>query len=71
MSPWGGYAGREDRINAARREGFEVLGEGEKATFVFHGQRYYQRFRETVFDLMDKYGVSLFKFDGIGSMTGT
>jgi hypothetical protein len=33
------------------------VGEGEKATFVFHGPKYYARFRKTVFDLMDKYGA--------------
>lgn len=72
LSPWGGYAGRGDRIAAARADGFEIKdsADGSDPVFVLSGPKYYARFRETVLEFIDRYNVSMFKFDGIGSQTG-
>eukprot|EP00750_Incisomonas_marina_P031047 INCI7698.7.p1 GENE.INCI7698.7~~INCI7698.7.p1 ORF type:complete len:788 (+),score=120.69 INCI7698.7:588-2951(+) len=69
LSPWGGYGGRDSRVAAAKEAGMETVGEGERETLVFSGKKYFARFRQIVLQLMQEYGVSLFKFDGIGSLS--
>jgi hypothetical protein len=64
MSPWGGYGKpRQERLAYGRAQGFETNEGG----FVLSGPKYYQRFRETCFEMMRHYGINQFKFDGTGN----
>ena len=64
LSPWGGYGKpKEQRLASARAQGFE-LNEGGLA---LSGPKYYRYFRDTCLDLIAKYGVNQFKFDGTGN----
>ncbi len=64
LSPWGGYdKPKEQRLAAARPQGFETNEGG----FALSGPKYYRYFRDTCLDLIDKYGINQFKFDGTGN----
>ncbi len=64
LSPWGGYDGpKEQRLASARAQGFET-NEGGLA---LSGPKYYRYFRDTCLDMISKYGVNQFKFDGTGN----
>ena len=64
LSPWGGYDGpKEQRLASARAQGFETNEGG----FALSGPKYYRYFRDTCLDLIAKYGVNQFKFDGTGN----
>ncbi len=64
LSPWGGYDGpKEKRLANARAQGFETNEGG----FALSGPKYYRYFRDTCLDLIEKYGVNQFKFDGTGN----
>ena len=64
LSPWGGYEKpKEQRLASARAQGFET-NEGGLA---LSGPKYYRYFRDTCFEMIDKYGVNQFKFDGTGN----
>lgn len=64
LSPWGGYDGpKEKRLASARERGFET-NEGGLA---LSGPKYYRYFRDTCLEMIDKYGVNQFKFDGTGN----
>jgi hypothetical protein len=64
LSPWGGYSKpKEQRLASARAQGFET-NEGGLA---LSGPKYYRYFRDTCFEMIDKYGVNQFKFDGTGN----
>jgi hypothetical protein len=64
MSPWGGYGKpRQERVSAARAAGYEVVDNG----FALSGPKYYRLFRDTCLDMMRRYGVNQFKFDGTGN----
>jgi len=64
LSPWGGYAQpKEQRLASARAQGFET-NEGGLA---LSGPNYYRYFRDTCLDMITKYGVNQFKFDGTGN----
>lgn len=64
MSPWGGYAGpKKDRVEYGKKQGFEIVNNG----FALSGPKYYERFREVCLDMIQKYGVNQFKFDGTGN----
>jgi len=64
LSPWGGYdKPKEQRLAAARPQGFETNEGG----FALSGRNYYRYFRDTCLDLIDKYGINQFKFDGTGN----
>jgi hypothetical protein len=68
MSPWGGYGKpREERITYGKTEGFETNKEG----FALSGPVYYKRFRDTCIDMIRRYGVNQFKFDGTGNSSST
>lgn len=61
LSPWGGYEGpRKQRLAYGKLHGFEEGSEG----FVLSGPRYFERFREVCMEMVRKYGVNQFKFDG-------
>jgi hypothetical protein len=64
LSPWGGYdKPKEQRLASARAQGFET-NEGGLA---LSGPNYYRYFRDTCLDMIAKYGVNQFKFDGTGN----
>ena len=64
LSPWGGYGKPHDeRIAAGKAQGYETIGNG----FALSGPAYYRRFRETCLEMIHKYGVNQFKFDGTGN----
>jgi len=64
LSPWGGYdKPKQQRLASARAQGFETNEGG----FALSGPKYYRYFRDACFDMIDKYGVNQFKFDGTGN----
>jgi hypothetical protein len=61
LSPWGGYDGpRKERLAYGKSHGYEESAVG----FVLSGPRYYARFRQVCMEMVRKYGVNQFKFDG-------
>ena len=61
LSPWGGYDGpRKQRLAYGKLHGYEENPEG----FVLSGPRYYERFHKVCMEMVRKYGVNQFKFDG-------
>jgi hypothetical protein len=63
LSPWGGYGKPHDeRIKYGREQGFEIRDNN----FSMAGPKYYERFRSLCVEVVRKYGVNQFKFDGIG-----
>lgn len=65
LSPWGGYAHeKQERIAEGRREGYEIQNGG----FALSGPKYYARFHEVCMEMVKKYGVNQFKFDGTGNV---
>jgi hypothetical protein len=64
LSPWGGYdKPKEQRLVSGRAQGFETNEGG----FALSGPKYYRYFRDTCLNLIEKYGVNQFKFDGTGN----
>ncbi len=64
LSPFGGYGkAKQDRLKYGRRQGFET----NKSGFSLAGPTYYARFRDVCVNMIRKYGLSYFKFDGIGT----
>ncbi|MGA8940781.1 MAG: enterotoxin [Acidobacteriaceae bacterium] len=64
LSPWGGYAKQHDeRIAYGRAHGYEIMNNG----FALSGPKYYQLFQQTCLEMIDKYHVNQFKFDGTGN----
>ncbi len=66
LSPWGGYAFKQERLAAGRREGMEI----KAGSFSLSGANYYRRFHGQCLKMATEYGVNGFKFDGIGSGNG-
>jgi len=65
MSPWGGYGKPHDeRIKFGKEQGFETNKEG----FELSGPKYYRRFEDVCLEMIQKYGVNQFKFDGTGNV---
>ncbi|HUC85966.1 MAG TPA: enterotoxin, partial [Candidatus Acidoferrales bacterium] len=63
LSPWGGYGQPHDaRIKYGRAQGFEI----RDGNFSMAGPKYYKRFRDLCVEVVQKYGINQFKFDGIG-----
>jgi hypothetical protein len=63
LSPWGGYGKpHEERIKFGKEQGFEI----RDGNFSLAGPKYYERFRGLCVDVVKKYGINQFKFDGIG-----
>jgi hypothetical protein len=66
LSPWGGYGrARQERLRYGREQGFETNQGG----FALSGPKYYARFREVCLEMMRRYGVNQFKFDGTGNVS--
>jgi hypothetical protein len=64
LSPWGGYSTpRKERLETGAKAGMEIDSEG----YALSGPKYYDRFRQVCLDLVGKYGINQFKFDGTGS----
>ena len=64
LSPWGGYdKPKQQRLASAHAQGFET-NEGGLA---LSGPNYYRYFRDTCIEMIAKYGVNQFKFDGTGN----
>ena len=74
LSPWGGYGKpREKRIKAGREQGFEIYEDQENpynTVFKMSGPKYYERFSSKCKEMITKYNVNQFKFDGIGGNSG-
>jgi hypothetical protein len=64
MSPWGGYSKpKQERIQFGRNAGFEIVDGG----YALSGPKYYDSFRNVCLEMIRKYGVNQFKFDGTGN----
>jgi hypothetical protein len=66
LSPFGGYgASKDQRIKFGREQGYELNAAG----FSLAGPKYYSAFKSSCLEMIRKYGVNYFKFDGIASGT--
>jgi hypothetical protein len=64
LSPWGGYGpAKQERVATAKRDGYEIVAGG----MALSGPKYYARFHDAVMEMVTKYGVNQFKFDGTGN----
>ncbi|MGD0090511.1 MAG: hypothetical protein ABSE73_11380 [Planctomycetota bacterium] len=64
LSPFGGYGQpKEERLKHGRAQGYETNASG----FSLAGPKYYARFKSECVNMIRKYGVNTFKFDGIAS----
>lgn len=64
MSPWGGYSEpKQERITFGKAAGYEIVDDG----YALSGPRYYAGFRDVCLDMIRRYGVNQFKFDGTGN----
>jgi hypothetical protein len=65
MSPWGGYSKpKRERIAYGHEAGYEIVGGG----YALSGPKYYAAFRDVALEMIQKYGVNQFKFDGTGNV---
>jgi hypothetical protein len=65
MSPWGGYSkAKQERIEFGKSAGYEIVAGG----YALSGPKYYAAFRDVCLEMMQKYGVNQFKFDGTGNV---
>jgi len=66
LSPWGGYAqAKKERIAAGEKAGYETV----KGGFALSAPKYYHLFESTCLEMIEKYGVNQFKFDGTGNVS--
>jgi len=64
LSPWGGYSTeKQHRVAFGKTQGFEIV----KGGFALSGPKYYKRFEDVCLEMMTRYGVNQFKFDGTGN----
>ena len=64
LSPWGGYGHpKDERVAAAKKGGYE-LADGLLA---LSGPKYYKLFHDATTEMVTRYGVNQFKFDGTGN----
>jgi len=64
LSPFGGYGEpKEQRIKFGRQQGYEINATG----FSLAGRKYYGVFKQACGDMIRKFGVNHFKFDGIAT----
>ncbi|SEF73334.1 hypothetical protein SAMN05421819_0986 [Bryocella elongata] len=64
MSPWGGYSKpKQERIEFGKAAGYEIVSNG----YALSGPKYYDAFRDVCLEMISKYGVNQFKFDGTGN----
>lgn len=64
LSPWGGYDQQKlDRIAFGQAHGYEIMNGG----FALSAPRYFQAFSAACSQMVERYHVNLFKFDGTGN----
>jgi len=64
LSPWGGYVEQKvERIRYGRAHGYEIVRGG----FALSGPKYYRDFSKICMEMVDRYDVNQFKFDGTGN----
>jgi hypothetical protein len=64
LSPWGGYStAKQQRIVAGEKAGYETV----KGGFALSAPKYYKLFESQCLEMVTKYGVNQFKFDGTGN----
>ncbi len=63
LSPWGGYEEKAERLAYGRAHGYEIINDG----YALSGPRYFKRFQQICFQMIDRYGVNQFKIDGTGN----
>ncbi len=64
LSPWGGYSEeKKQRIAYGRSHGYEIVRNG----YALSGPKYYDAFEKTCLEMVDRFGVNQFKFDGTGN----
>jgi hypothetical protein len=64
ISPFGGYdAAKKQRLQYASQFGFETNASG----FSLSGPKYFQRFHDICMEMVQKYGINQFKFDGLAA----
>ena len=64
LSPWGGYGPpRKERLATAKAAGYEVDEQG----IALSGRKYFPLFHDVTMNLLKRYGINQFKFDGTGS----
>jgi hypothetical protein len=64
MSPWGGYSNpKKERIEFGKTAGYEIVASG----YALSGPKYYAAFRDVCIEMIHKFGVNQFKFDGTGN----
>lgn len=64
LSPFGGYgAPKEQRLEFGRQQGYELNATG----FSLAGPKYYAAFKRSCVEMIRRYGVNHFKFDGIAA----
>ena len=64
ISPFGGYGDvKQGRLKFGSAEGFETNASG----FSMAGPNYYRRFHDICAEMIGKYGVNEFKFDGLAA----
>jgi hypothetical protein len=64
LSPWGGYdEQKKQRVAYGRAHGLETVRDG----YALSGPKYYSAFEKTCLEMVDRFGVNQFKFDGTGN----
>lgn len=64
LSPWGGYSKpKRERIEYGKNAGYEIVDGG----YALSGPKYYDAFRDVCMEMIRKYGINQFKFDGTGN----
>jgi hypothetical protein len=64
LSPWGGYGHpKDERVAAAKKGGYELAG----GLLALSGPKYYKLFHDATTEMVTRYGVNQFKFDGTGN----
>jgi hypothetical protein len=64
VSPFGGYdVAKMQRLKYASRFGYETNASG----FSLAGPKYYKRFHDICLEMVQRYGVNQFKFDGLAA----
>lgn len=64
LSPWGGYGvAKKQRVAFGKAHGYGIVDGG----FALSGPKYYDRFHDVCLQMIQKYDVNQFKFDGTGN----
>lgn len=69
MSPWGGYYGRDERVDAAEAEGMATITVNGERFLTLSCAKYRARFRRVAKMMLGVHGANLLKLDGLGTHT--